>query len=83
MLIEALRVWEQDRHRELVMLAMLRADVINAGFYRPERAVTAQDLLPKVDEEAPVRRRRLTRKYREKVAEDIRSFFRVEMRAAQ
>ena len=68
-------VWldaQRDVHR---MIALLRVDMINHSFYRPAKPLELADLMPAPGGRPPVKKRRLTRKFRCEIADRFRAIF--------
>lgn len=65
----------EQRERE-ALLTLLRLDVINFSFARPKEPVKFDDLMPdlKASKPGPAKRKRMTTKRRQAVAEQIRRF---------
>ncbi|HEV2463545.1 MAG TPA: hypothetical protein VGT04_07060 [Acidobacteriaceae bacterium] len=64
------------RHQE-ILFAQLTASVINFGFCRPKEPVRPESFMPsqweRLNEVGAPQRKRMTRKRREKVANDLRT----------
>lgn len=72
-----LRKQFQKREREThIMLSLVRMDLINFSAARPKERVTLDDLLPpEHDDQARVKRPRLTAKRRQRIADGFRAMF--------
>jgi hypothetical protein len=70
--IELRKQWREGQREKLTMLAALRKDIINFSFNRPKEPVTMEDLLPSEHHDPP-KRKRMTARRREQVADRIRA----------
>ena len=74
---EIVRAWRLAKREQFAMLAALRADVINSGFFRPKEPVKPIDLMPREDLPAIEKpcRRRMTARLRREIASATRRMF--------